>query len=388
MRASPAVLTLIASFTQALACVTDPGSVDLSETGDPSSTSANSETGGETMGETTGETQATPFMPMIGDDSSVVGFDQAYVYFGDENFRQIDAEVSFPAAELAYESVTLTITLGCPNGKCDWWDRKGNISVVRDAGTEQEVVLEVARFMTPYRVGAEHVIDVSEIRPLLAGDVTLRVFIDTWVGPGHANGDGWLVDARFDFVGGAPERVPIAVLPVWNWMSVTYGDPATPISASVPEAGVAIPAEADAVALRSIITGHGQGNLDNCAEFCPRDHGFLIAGQPFLKEIWRDDCAQTPVQGQQGSWQYPRAGWCPGAEVIPWIEDVSEVITPGESVAVSYDVQAYENSCRPDAPVCTGCALGTGCEYDGGNHTPPIYDLSAMLIAYRNVGEE
>ncbi|HLT37627.1 MAG TPA: peptide-N-glycosidase F-related protein, partial [Enhygromyxa sp.] len=147
------------------------------------------------------------------------------------------------------------------------------------------------------------------------------------------------------------------------------------------------PAEADAVSLRSIITGHGQGNLHNCAEFCPRNHGFLVVEQPFVREIWRDDCDQTPIEGQQGTWQYPRAGWCPGAEVIPWLEDVSAAAPAGQSVTVSYDVETYENSCRPDAPVCTGCALGTGCEYDGGNHTPPIYDLSAMLIAYRNVGQ-
>jgi len=47
------------------------------------------------------------------------------------------------------------------------------------------------------------------------------------------------------------------------------------------------------------------------------------------------------------------------------------------------DVEAYENSCRPDAPVCTGCSLGTGCEYDGGNHTTPVYKLSAALTLFR-----
>ena len=368
----------LAAVALLMGCAHEPGPGATDETG--SSTSGSTESGGT-------ETGDAPFEPMIGEDTSITAFDQAHVYFGAENMRQIDVALSFPPAELAYESVTLEITLGCPNGLCDWWDRKGWIAVVQDPGSEQEAILEVARFMTPYRVGAQHVIDVSELRPLLAGDVTLRVFIDTWVGPGHANGDGWLVSARFDFVGGAPTRMPIAVLPVWNLRTVEYGNPNLPIADSVPETAIEIPAEADAVSLRSIITGHGQGNLENCAEFCPRNHGFLLAGQPFVREIWRDNCAQTPVQGQQGTWQYPRAGWCPGAEVLPWIEDVSAAVTPGESVPVVYDVQAYENSCRPDAPVCTGCALGTSCEYDGGNHTPPIYDLSAMLIAYRDIGQ-
>lgn len=380
MRPCPISHAAVAAVALLLGCAHEnPGTTG----GGTEETSTSTSTGGTE----TGDTGSELFDPPIGEDTSITAFDQAHVYFGAENMRQIDVALSFPPAELAYESITLEITLGCPNGLCDWWDRKGFIGIVEDPGSEQERILEVARFMTPYRVGAQHVIDVSELRPLLAGDVTLRVFIDTWVGPGHQNGDGWLVTARFDFVGGAPERVPIAVLPIWDLRTVEYGDPNLPISDSVPEASIEIPSEADAVSLRSIITGHGQGNLDNCAEFCPRSHGFMIAGQPFVREIWRDNCAETPVEGQQGTWQYPRAGWCPGAEVIPWIEDVSAALTPGESVSVIYDVQAYENSCRPDAPECTGCALGTSCEYDGGNHTPPIYDLSAMLIAYRNIGQ-
>lgn len=31
----------------------------------------------------------------------------------------------------------------------------------------------------------------------------------------------------------------------------------------------------------------------------------------------------------------------------------------------------------------TGCALGTGCEYDGGAHTEPRYQLSALLVLLR-----
>ena len=30
-----------------------------------------------------------------------------------------------------------------------------------------------------------------------------------------------------------------------------------------------------------------------------------------------------------------------------------------------------------------GCTLGTGCPYDGGSHTEPVYYVSSLLIAYR-----
>jgi hypothetical protein len=253
--------------------------------------------------------------------------------------------------------------------------------VVRKTG-DKESVTEILRFMTPYRVGAGWTVDVTALRPLLAGAVTLRVFIDTWVGPGNAQGAGWLVDASFEFVGGTPARLPIAVIPLWDETKVDYGDPAKPVGGSMPVRSVTIPAGAGAVELRSFITGHGQGNLDNCAEFCRRTHGFTVGGARVEKLIWRDDCAMTNVPGQQGTWKNPRAGWCPGADVLPWISDVSAMAPAGKAVTVSYEVQAYDNSCRPDAPTCGGCALRTGCAYDDGAHTAPFYDVSAALIVY------
>lgn len=323
-------------------------------------------------------------LPQPGPYEVIEAFSGTHVYFGDENMRQIDVEVDFPPAELTYASIQLGIVLGCPNESCDWWDRKGFIGVVHDAGTDEETVTELARFITPYRVGATWVVDVTALRPLLTGPQTLRLFIDTWVGPGHANGDGWLVDASFELDGGEPlTEIPVEVVDLWPQMAFEYGNPENPVDSSVPPAIVDIPADASRVQLRSLITGHGQGNLDNCAEFCPRTHGFSVDDTVVSREVWRDDCDQTPVQGQQGTWTLPRAGWCPGAEVLPWVEDVTDAVTPGRAATVAYDVEPYENSCSPQSPQCMGCALGTGCEYDGGNHTPPEYRFGAQLIIYR-----
>ncbi|MCX4246070.1 peptide-N-glycosidase F-related protein [Paraliomyxa miuraensis] len=334
---------------------------------------------GESSGSTTG---APPVEP--GPDTSVAAFDGAHVYFlGDDNMRSIDVEVEFPPAMFGYESVTLELGLRCPNGLCDWWDRFGNIAVVEDAGTEQERVIEVARFITPYRVAGEWSIDVSALRPLLSGPRTLRVFIDTWVGPGHANGDGWLVDARFDFVGGVPAELPVEVIPLWPYAEATIGDPMLPVDGQLEPTMAEIPDWASRVELRSVITGHGQGNLDNCAEFCGLTHGYLVGNAAVQRLVWRDDCADNPIDNQQGTWTYPRAGWCPGADVIAWVEDVTGGVSPGDAVQVLYDLSDYENTCRPDSPVCMGCALGTGCDYDGGAHTPPVIKMSAMLVVYR-----
>lgn len=313
----------------------------------------------------------------VGTTQTVTALDGVHVYFGDPNRRSVDTEVTFPAAELRYAKVTLRLGLRCPTGGCDWWDRLGRLSILRPGDGGEPVELELARFITPYRLGGEFTVDVTDLQRVLEGPQTVRVFIDTWVGPGHANGAGWLVDAAFDFEGGLPERDPFAVVPLWAPQRVVYGDPARPVDVT---AAVEVPAGATGVRLRALVTGHGQGNADNCAEFCARDHTFTVGAEPITRELWRADCETTAVPNQQGTWRYPRAGWCPGAMVTPWTADVA---ASAGSLPVRYDVETYENTCRPGTASCTGCTLGTGCDYDGGAHTEPGWEQSAVMVLLR-----
>lgn len=330
---------------------------------------------------------AMPAPPTPGPSTTVDAFVGTYFYFlPSDDKRTSDVTVHFPPMPLAYEKVTLNLALRCPPAGCDFWDRRASLSVVRHekdpaTGKDVERLTEIFRFVTPYRVGTSWSTDVTELRPLLSGDVTLRLFITTYVGPGHAMGAGWLADVSFDMVGGLPPRLPIAVIPLWDGREFPYGNPAKPISASVVPQTVTLPPNAGSVAVRAFVTGHGQGNLDNCAEFCRRTHQFNVGAAQFSREIWRTDCATTAAPGQFGTYSYPRAGWCPGASVPAWLEDVTAAVT-GPTVTVGYDVSSYENSCRPDAPICGGCSLQTGCAYDGNNHTEPVYSLSAALIVY------
>lgn len=316
----------------------------------------------------------------IGVDETIVALDGEHVYFTPENHRVIDVPVSFPAAGQRYDKVTLHLQLGCPaTGGCDWWDRLGHLAIVRgEVGTETEQVIEIARFITPYRVAADHTIDVTDLQRVLEGDVTFRVFIDTWVGPGHANGAGWLVDASFEFEGGVLTPEPFAVVPLWSPGSVVYGDPARPTARTVT---VDVPDGATGARVRALVTGHGQGNAGNCAEFCEKDHWYDVGGEMVMRPLWRADCATTATPGQQGTWMYPRAGWCPGAMVEAW---TAEVAAPAAGeLTVTYDVEAYDNTCRPDSPTCGGCTLGTGCDYNDGSHTEPRWEQSALLVLLR-----
>jgi hypothetical protein len=321
-------------------------------------------------------------------------FQATHVYFDPmDNQRIVYADLDLPTGQ--WKTVSLQVHLGCPSGGCDRYDRWGYIGVANGAGMN-ETDTEIARFATPFGGTVDWTTDVTALSPLLTGHKRLMVQIDTWVGPNRPPGAGWVVDAKLTFTPGTPDRVPIQVIPLWDVTKFDVGDPAQP--PAIPARMVAIPAEADAVEIRSFITGHGQGNLQNCGEFCPKMHTYTVGGMNFQKRIWRDDCASfctlatTPAgqqycrespTGQVASVRAPRANWCPGALVNVWSFDVTAAAKPGTMVNVAYAPEPYENTCRPGAPVCQGCAFNTPCAYDDGLHTAPNYLQSAVLVVYK-----
>ncbi len=322
------------------------------------------DTTAETSAPTTSPTDSEPTETERpeGASQTVTVFDDAYVYFGAENYRQIDVTVDLPDSSATYSAITGHFKLSCPeSGLCDHWDRYGNLGVVLDAGTDTEQFIEIDRFITAYRVGFSWDADLTAMRPLLTDTVTFRVFIDTWVGPGHTDGEGWSFDADLEFVGGPPPSPePIAVVPVWGHLAWSAGLADNPVDAQVVPQSVEVPA-ASSYVFRSFISGHGWNNPENCAEFCPKEHLYTVGGVEFGREVWRDDCIETVTDGAQlGTWTYDRAGWCPGAQVFPWDTDVSASVAAG-AVDVSYRLEDFTWS---------------------GSGDQPYYYMSGVLIAY------
>lgn len=289
-------------------------------------------------------------------------FRQTHVFFGNgHNRREVEQNVLFPGADESFSKLTLRFKLNCPSGGCDWWDRKGSLYILDD----EKGKIEIFRFMTPYRVGATWQLDVTDLRPLFVGFKKFQVFIDTWVGPGHAQGNGWSVDASIDFREGIPVNKVVDVIPLFTSQSVVYGDPSRP-------AGLNTHVELNAWARRgriwSFVTGHGQGNTENCAEFCPKVHTINFADQRIRRTIWRNDCNMTRTEGSQmGTWTLARAGWCPGDKVSPWIIDIPEEKL-SSSMRIGWSPQAYNNRFRGN--------------YNGGSNTEPYYQISSLLVLY------
>jgi hypothetical protein len=334
-----------------------------------------------------------------------------------------------------FQRIDLQVSLDCPTGGCDRYDRTGSLGVVTlpavDGGSHGSLV-EIARFITPFGVAAgPWSYDVTDLAPLLAGAVTFQAFIDTWAPQGSpaANGAGWLLTATLIFTAGTPAKSPAAVLPVWTWpadsdpVPVPYGDPNKPLSSYMMPQTVMLPPGTSSVALRSFVTGHGQGNTNNCAEFCAATHTLTVNSMSFDKSFWQTCCSPDPAceleanpnpapgvaPGQRGTYQYPRSGWCPGSAVGAWTQDVTAAVGTGLSATLTWGFDSYVNTCRDDfgaagagagaeaaADVTSGeagnanndagscvCDEPVPCAFNGGGHTEPIFYITSILVAYR-----
>ncbi len=293
-----------------------------------------------------------PEEPIAEGATVVRAFDRDYHWFGAENHRSIVQEVDFPAAE-DWNQVGLRLHLECPeNGLCDHWDRTGSLQLVLnpDDPEEEWQYLEIMRHITPYRVEMCQYVDITALAPLLQGRQTLVSWIDTWVGPGHSDGEGWRITFDFVFYPGEP-RTPDEVVNIWGRRNITLGylDPDRNVDSQIDPVEVAIPADASRVEARMITTGHSFGNTDNCAEFCILRQDLYVNGERSSVVPWRTDCEYNPVLGQQGTWTYDRNGWCPGAITVGQTIDITDLVTAGQTNTIDFDIRTldgeeYENT--------------------------------------------
>lgn len=315
-----------------------------------------------------------PELEIVDTSLSVITLNQVHQGFGDGlNTREVTEAFALPDDLTNYSKITMRISQDCPTGGCDPWDRFSQISVIKEG-----LAYEIGRVMTPYGVACSWDIDVSDYRAVLTGDVQVYSFIDTWVNP------GWLTTVEFIYEEGTTEYDQIEVENIWVDYNVIYGDPARkPIPPSLTKS---IDESIRKMKLRIINTGHGQGNFENAAEFYPVTHMVKVDdNDPLEHFLWRDDCEQNTCSPQNGNWRYPRAGWCPGADVIPADFDITELVQQESEVSLSYELADYVNSCRPDNPDCDGstCAIGDDCEYNNRGHTEPHYKIAVQLFTYR-----
>jgi hypothetical protein len=323
------------------------------------------------------------------DTTWVTTFDHDFYNWADPHTQSF----AFPSGGLPWGQILLYYRIECPPapGDCDPWDRLGHLRVVETDSLGAETLYEIARIITPYDITGgnypghcEWVLDVSDYVTLLHDTVTLRNYIESWIGGQR----GWIVTIRFAFIPGVMPLEPYRVANLYQRDYIVYGDPANPHESYLPPLDVPIDAETVRVKARAICTGHGQGNTDNAAEFARKWHEFLVGTTSYNHILWRNDCAQNDCSPQGGTWYYARAGWCPGDKVDPWDVDITGSVTPGAPATIDYNIEPYENFCRPNNPNCVDGTTCTDCDYNYTGHTEPHFTLQAQLILYREHAPE
>ena len=307
----------------------------------------------------------------ISADTTITAFSNVHQFFGNSgNSRDLIENVEFPLSNEGYSEIIMNISLECPNGGCDPWDRKANISIKQFGKW-----YEIGRYVTPYGIGCAWSYNVTDYRSILKGNVEIKSYIDTWVEP------GWLVTVDFTLISGTPFTPNTIVRNIWNSEYIVYGDETNP--PNIPTVQEYIPNDAQYVKLRITTTGHGQGNTDNAAEFSYKNHEIIINDEnSVIHDFWRDDCEFNQCSPQFGTWQYDRAGFCPGDKVLYQDFDLNNLLPIGQVSSLDYVLDDYFNECSPNNSNCIDGQTCSDCDYNYNGHTEPFYFISSHLIIY------
>lgn len=214
-------------------------------------------------------------------------------------------------------------------------------------------VVELIRFFTPFGVrhynqyrsldGQEwrdevyYKQEITELRPLLSGDVYICAFIGNYDGGGHKlsltlkaypQAEEWAFDDEHEYqVESLFNTCNVMEMAGQNYGRL-FGTDSLTVTFTVPE-------NTTDLRLRYITTGHG--GWDTGDEFVPKANNILIDGQlAFTYTPWRCDCGtyrtSNPASGNfwngTSSSDYSRSGWCPGTATQPTYFDLS-YLKPG-----------------------------------------------------------
>lgn len=230
----------------------------------------------------------------------------------------------------------------------DPWTRLGYLTVVLPGEGEAPArEVEIMRFITGFGGAQTFRHDVTALAPLLHGETTLRIMVDTWLDP------GWEVTVRLSYDDkGVGYRRPAFAQPVFHSRWVTSDNAKLRATVTIPE-GLNQPR------LRVISTGHADDGRD-AHEFLSATHVLRIDGQIVaMWRPWREDGGTRRDQNpSSGRWEIDgrvlfssdidRSGWVPGVVVAPLIIPLPE-LAPG-----THEIELEVLDIRPPDPETSG----------------------------------
>lgn len=285
-------------------------------------------------------------------------------------------EYVMPSHVGAFNNIMAHYEHTCVNGNCDTYDRVGGFKIRNYRGEW----VELFRYITPFGVQCTDDLDVSDYTSLLQGLVEFEFYMESW------NGSGYDPTLIFTFTKGTPEYLYADVDEIWYGI-FGFGDYAN--QQPVPMVNYQFSEDAEAAKLKLTTTGHnwssgtnGTYNTGNAAEFYEATHHILVNGQnKYDQHLWRT-CSPNPAgcQPQNGTWTYPRSGWCPGSIGLVWDFDLSEYLTAGQAELFYQFDPTYLDLCHPNHPDCVSGVTCTECAAPDN----PVLRVAGKVISFSN----
>lgn len=252
----------------------------------------------------------------------------------DNKRTAFETEVTLPPIAWEFGRVILDLEIHDAGEAWDEWDRCGELSVFDEKGVKHGIV----PFITSYRTPCRWKVDVTALRPWLAG----RTRFEIAAGTTFYKNRGYMMSASLEFHHGAGDLEAFRVVPLWNG-TAQYRSAENHFADFFAPREVPIDEDTAAARLFVTTTGHSQ-----VGEFTPSKRTVVVTPAPdataarFASTLWKDDNYLNPSRPQFGTWKYARAGWAPGDVVRPWWIDVSGIVVPGKTATFAYEPQAYD----------------------------------------------
>ena len=250
----------------------------------------------------------------------------------------------FPDDERTWEKIWMHRTLKCDEQTkqdsfpCGEWDYC-TYTLIHVPVQDTVEIFELENYITPYGMGLdlngdcgwEYIYDVTDYAPLLRGKVDIS-----------SGSQSELLDMKFIFVEGTPEREIISVKNIYEWGNYKYELIAN--DSIFKEQEIVLNPEAKGYKLRARISGHGHEGPRNCCEWDSKTHTYFVNGGVMERwNIWKN-CGDNPIYPQGGTWQFDRAGWCPGTPVDTYDFEITDYFNPGDTLMLDYGIEMYRDN--------------------------------------------
>ncbi|SMO81317.1 Peptide-N-glycosidase F, C terminal [Saccharicrinis carchari] len=250
----------------------------------------------------------------------------------------------FPDNDERYAKIEMIRTIKCDEKTtldkypCGEWDYSTHTHLYVPLNDTTEEIFELENFVTPYGKrldlgpeGFTFVYDVTDYAPLLKGEVHLST-----------GNTAQLIDLKFNFIKGEPVRDVISIQNIYPWGHYTYEDLAD--EKELKPVGLLMDPDASGYMLRARISGHGHFGPRNCCEWDSKTHTYFGNGKVLFRwNIWKN-CGDNPIYPQGGTWQFDRAGWCPGTPVDTYDFELTRFVEPGDSLDLDYAIEMYKDN--------------------------------------------